>query len=121
MTVNREFLHSFSTHVDQPQSMLLARGEGELRDTSVGRAIYILVAWKVHLAVDQVVVGCRLRSVVGFFGHCLFDKRIVIFMVPVAQDYWAEVDIVVYILGTVDDHGTGCATCILCTWYKVSI
>lgn len=115
VVVNREALQAFGACIDQPQAMSLAAGEFEFGYPGIGctagAARWDCAAVKVHLAVDEVVVGDSRR-----LTHCnrLFDEVEVRRMVPVGQQYWSDVYIIEDVLmRTVDDHGAKETSCIL--------
>lgn len=108
VAVNGEALHTLGAGVDQAKSMRLARGELELGDASVGRAWSGVAgsnggAVEVHLTVDKVVV----RSGRSFSARSkdLLHEVEVLGVVPVGQHHGTKIDVIVRVLGPVDDNG----------------
>jgi hypothetical protein len=98
MTVDAEFLDTLGTGVDETKEMLLARLELELGDTCVGFARKRGVCARIlHLAVDQVVVGWREATV-----HRVVDERVVVGVIPIFEQNWANVDVILGVLRAVD-------------------
>lgn len=82
--------------------MLLSRFELEFGDTSIGCARKSGIGTRVvHASVDQIVVR-------GWDGavHGTVHEGIVVRMVPIGKDYWANIDIILGMLRSVDDHWT---------------
>jgi len=60
MSVDGKFLNGFRGSINKTKQILLARCEGKFRDTCIWRADKgCVLAWIIHLSVDQVVVGQR--------------------------------------------------------------
>ncbi len=108
VVVDAEFLQTFSTGIDQPESVFLALCELELGVACVGcarGAVLDQVAVVCAFAVDQVVVGiwCHLGQI---GAHDVFDEVVILAMVVVGQKNRAEILIIVGICRSVDNHGT---------------
>ena len=131
--IDSKFLHSIASAVDQTKKMILARGEFE---GAVSRRLTRQVglgAREAHLAVDQVAVGERIYGSTfadgshesPYIGH-------VVVTVPIAEHHWTakelveiqasimvdgeyepNVNIGVFVGGTVNDHGTYSTTRVL--------
>lgn len=106
VAVNGEALDTFGASVDQAETMNLASGELELGHASISGAGGFVTgsnggAVKVHLAVDEIVVGPHRGSVSR--GEGLLHKRKVRGVIPVRQHHRAKIDVVVGVLGAIDD------------------
>lgn len=117
MTVDTESLQTLSSGVDQPEPVSFASGEGKLRDASIavaGRGITLRHSRtiKVHLAVNEIVVGggTRVTTLVQW-RHDYFDRLIIRFVISISQEDWSEINVVICILWAVDDHGPQEAIC----------
>jgi len=114
VAVNTELLDAFCASVDQPQTVLLARLELKLGNTSVGGAIDGSVrAWVVHFAVNQIVVGHWRKQTLGSRSHDLLNDIEVARMVPVVQKDGTEINIVGLRFRTINDHRAECSSHIL--------
>lgn len=86
--------------------MNLAGGKLELGDSSISGAGSLVTgsnsgAVEVHLAIDEIVVGSH-RGPISRSEGLLYEGEVV-GMVPVRQQHRAKIDVVVGVLGTVDD------------------
>lgn len=107
VAVNSETLNSLSAAVDEPKSVSLPGVEFELGKAGIRRALLAFVrelgAVEAHLAVDQVAVrewGKRVRG----RGHDFFDNLFVCLVIPIAEENWSDVVVILYLTWTVDDH-----------------
>ena len=81
VTVNGEFLHALSGCVDESQSILLARSEIKLGNTSIWCASErSVLAWVVHLAIDQVVVREGNVAI-----HGIINNAEIILVIPIRE------------------------------------
>jgi hypothetical protein len=110
MAINTESLKALRSSIDQSQSVGLPSGELEFRDSSAIRAWSGIPRGhggtiEVHLSVYEVVVGCwswvpaRLQWLHNFL-HNLKVLR----MIPVCEEDWAEINIVVRIFRAMNDE-----------------
>ena len=86
--------------------MGLTRLEFKLRETSIWCAVLSIrnkSAVEVHLTVDQIVVRSDRRCT---YSHGLLYKREVVLMIPVSEQYWADIDVVWNVLWPMDDQGS---------------
>lgn len=70
----------------------------------------------VHLAIDEIVVGEWWGTI---RRHDLFDKLKILGMVPIAEQYWAEVIIVCDLGRTMNNHRSNETSRILSTVVRV--
>ena len=109
MIIYTEFLDSLDTGIHQPQSILLATSEAKFRQASVvdagagGDVASAVTACKVHLSVDQVVVGWRSNKVfVCKLGtHNTFKDGEVSLVIIVIECHRANIHVVGIILWAV--------------------
>lgn len=107
MTVDGEALNTLRAAIDESQTMFLARGEFELSETSIRRALLSVSnqgAIVIHLSVDQIVIG-EWRGRASLVAHDLLYQVKVISVVPVGKKNRANVNVVWYVLWTVNDNG----------------
>lgn len=86
--------------------MLLARGEFEFGETSIGCASLSgsdQGAVVVHLSVDQIAVREWRRA--ARCCHDLLNEIIVIRVVPIREKDWADINVIWYVLGAMNDYG----------------
>ena len=98
MPVDGKLLDALSTRVDQSETVGLAGLEFELGERRIGstrRAVRDKRAIEVHLAVDHVVIRIwrqrRREGKATFRADHLLHNVKVILMIPVADEYWAEI------------------------------
>lgn len=106
VSINTEFLDTFRAGIDQSQSMLLAGCELEFRKSSVvdtRRTVGDERAIVIHLPIDEIVNAFR-RHKTQIRAHYFLDDVVVLLVVVVCQQDGTEIDIVLHVLGTVDDH-----------------
>jgi len=113
VTVQADLDSGSSTWVDEPQSVCLSSSEVEACKASIWDTRHGSVLARVAvLSVDENVVESRHAGVRDWCkGLC--DERLVVLVVPVADHDRTDVDIVVVVLRTVDDHWTSYTTAIL--------
>ena len=116
MLVDAELLDTFSTSVNQPQSMRLPGGEMEFGKSSIvrtRRSISNERAIVVHFSVDQIVIRfrCCQREICT---HDIFDDRKVRLVIVVRQQYRAEIDVIACVSWAIDYHGSQQTTGVLC-------
>lgn len=80
MAVDRKPLNTFGAAVDEAKTMSLAGGELELADSGVactlgGISLGNLGAVKVHLSVNQIIIGEYRRGVRGLKNQCQLSKK----------------------------------------------
>lgn len=108
MIVDAELLDSCSACIDKAQSYPLPTGEFERRETCVVRARSSVTdsgAVKIHFAIDEVVIRRRSDQT----GVCTHDSRKqgeIIVMIPITDSYWTKIDVVGFMLRTVNNERT---------------
>ena len=107
VSINTESLQSIRTSIYQSQSMCLASRELESRHSCIV-GTFRVVTWclgrtvKVHLSVDQIVVGSWSR--ISTRAESIRYDLIVICMEPVGDEDWTKINVVICVLWPVDDH-----------------
>lgn len=108
MIVDAKLLDSCSACIDKAQSYPLPTGKFERRETCIVRARGSVTdsgAVKVHFAINEVVIRRRSDATLV----CAHDSRKdgeVIVMVPITDGDWTEIDVVGFMLRTVDNERT---------------
>ena len=107
VVINAKLLNSCTAGIDQAKSMGFATGELEFGEACVACTFGAggVGAVKIHLAVDEIAVGCR-SDLCKISSHDILHDVKVISMVVVSHSHRPEVYVVVQVLWSMDDKGS---------------